>query len=1515
MTHPARPGFASPARHLAGALFGLLTWLTFGALAQPALVISEFMADNDGALADGFGHYPDWIEIHNPDAQSVELAGWRLVGGQNAWTFPHRTLAPGAYMVVFASGLSLPDSTDPAGNLHADFALDTRGEPLALVSPSGQIVFEYPAPVPAQHRDVSYGLVTEQQVLLAGDSAGRWLVPDDAVDPAWRGGAAFDDSSWGAGEAAVGFNLDPGPVLNHRGAVIAYQVAAGTPGTQNYGGSLGMDFVVVQPLLVTQLGVFDDGANGLRTTLTAQLWRRDDRGTPTAFGDDRGANLLAALTFTSADPGTLDGGSRFKPLPQPLALVPGSYTMVAYGYNDAERNGNTGTGSGSEALFTDTGGGAIRFVGVSRYGAAGVFPTTADGGPEDRYAAGTFTYLPGADPDLRTDVRTAMHQRNATLLLRVPFDLTNATAWTSYLLRLGYDDGFVVWLNGTELARHNAPDALEGATAATATAAGNGIASLPFVPAPGLLHEGRNWLAVQGFNLSADDRDFILLPELAAVRLETGSPRFFRTPTPGGPNAESGIVAFADEPVFSVPRGFFEAPFTVELSTPTPGAEVRYTTDASTPSPSHGARYTGPIPISTTTVLRAMTHGDGLEPSRVVTHTYLFLQDVAVQSGAPAGYPASWGNVKADYGMVSNATTYARAAGNSAFAPEQARAAVATSLRALPSLCLNTDLAHLFDPATGLYLNPAGRGESWERPVSAELLWPDGSDGFEVNAGLQTMGWTSRSLEATPKLSFRLLFERQYGPGWLRYPFFGPDAAPQFNSIALRANSRDTWVAEYAGFGSALYLADQWAKQAQLDMGQPAPHGRFVHLYLNGLYWGIYNPTERPDAAFAASYLGGDRADFDVIKFCCPDMIEDGDMAAWNDLLEACRAGLSSEAAYQRVQGNDPDGTRNPALPRLLDVDNFIDYVINGQFHASVDWPGNYYVARNKDESRSEGFKFFQWDNDLAFSGGDLNANKVRTDPGNSWWTTSPGEVDIALRRNVEYRLRFADHVYRHFFHDGALTPSANLARWQQLAATIEPALYAEAVRWGDARASQRTVQDHWRRRSQYLVDTYFPARTGIVLSQLRTQGLYPRVNAPEFDRHGGTVPAGFALQLTATNSIYCTTDGSDPRLPGGAVNPLATRLPATAALVLDRSTTLRSRALDGTNWSALHEARFIVGRAPGPGDLSISELDYHPAGPTEAERQAGFDDAERFEFVELVNTTDQPLDLRGLRFTRGLEFDWTASALDTLGPGECLLLVADPAAFALRHGTDFAARVAGVFAHGTHLNNGGERLTLENDAGQVVCDLTYHDGNPWPPSPDGQGPTLVLDDPRDPSNPARWRASLLPGGTPGEIVSFPEEWRRLHFSAAERRDPAVSGDLADPDGDGCSNLLELAFGSDPRHADPADGRLLARIERVPADGLPQAHFILRFRCPAGGSPAVAIETSTDLADWVRGEAALAPTTVERDPDGLWETVEYRTIAPLPSDRRAQAYWRLEVTPRPGTAGRVPQASPALPRE
>jgi hypothetical protein len=167
----------------------------------------------------------------------------------------------------------------------------------------------------------------------------------------------------------------------------AYTVLAGTVGTQNFDGSLGMDFNTNRPIKITHLGVFDSNSDGLNGTITARLYAR-------ASNNTAGVEL-ATLSFTGSD-GVLIGGTRFLPLSTPLVL-PGGFegTIVAEGYNASELNGNAG-GPTPTQWFTFDGGGALSFVGTGRWGTAGLFPTNADGGPANRYAAGSFMFADAA---------------------------------------------------------------------------------------------------------------------------------------------------------------------------------------------------------------------------------------------------------------------------------------------------------------------------------------------------------------------------------------------------------------------------------------------------------------------------------------------------------------------------------------------------------------------------------------------------------------------------------------------------------------------------------------------------------------------------------------------------------------------------------------------------------------------------------------------------------------------------------------------------------------------------------------------------------------------------------------------------------------------------------------------------------------------------------------------------------------------------------------------------------------
>jgi MYXO-CTERM domain-containing protein len=155
----------------------------------------------------------------------------------------------------------------------------------------------------------------------------------------------------------------------------AYNVVGAQAGSQDWKGPLGHDFDVVNGINVYALGVFDDNSDGLKRDLQASIYDRDTK------------KLVARIAFPIGS-GKLIGGSRFIDLPCPLTLPAGFHgVMVAEGYGAEERNGNGGPWT------SDDGNGALKFLGGGRYGAAfDTFPENVDGGPTNRYAAGTFVF-------------------------------------------------------------------------------------------------------------------------------------------------------------------------------------------------------------------------------------------------------------------------------------------------------------------------------------------------------------------------------------------------------------------------------------------------------------------------------------------------------------------------------------------------------------------------------------------------------------------------------------------------------------------------------------------------------------------------------------------------------------------------------------------------------------------------------------------------------------------------------------------------------------------------------------------------------------------------------------------------------------------------------------------------------------------------------------------------------------------------------------------------------------------
>jgi len=263
---------------------------------------------------------------------------------------------------------------------------------------------------------------------------------------------------------------------------------------------------------------------------------------------------------------------------------------------------------------------------------------------------------------------------------------------------------------------------------------------------------------------------------------------------------------------------------------------------------------------------------------------------------------------------------------------------------------------------------------------------------------------------------------------------------------------------------------------------------------------------------------------------------------------------------------------------------------------------------------------------------------------------------------------------------------------------------------------------------------------------------------------------------------------------------------------------------------------------------LRITELNYHPADPSQAEITAGFSDDDLFEYIELKNIGPATLNLSGVRFVDGIDFVFPQGTL--LASGQHVLVVADPAAFAIRYPGVSPTLIAGQYQG--RLSNDGETIQLQDSIGENILKFTYNDR--WFPATDGKIYALaILDDSAswDTWNLASsWGIGGSLNGSPGAAnnpVHFQqyEGWINQHFSASEINTPLISGRNADPNNDGFSNLHHYAFGTDPR-ATSLDSSNQPGIKL----GEGSLDFTYRFRQSALDLE-FEVQESSDLLSWM----------------------------------------------------------------
>ena len=1343
-------------------------------LAFNSLVISEFMAANSSTLVDEDGEYSDWLEIHNPTDERVQLEGWSLTDDAedlNKWSLPTRELAAGDYQVVFASG---KDRAIQTGELHTNFRLRNAGEYLALVGPEG-IAQEFSPAYPRQSADVAFGLIVDQNQLIGPESSLRFTIPvvtDEVIENQWTA-LDFDASDWTEVTGSLGYELRKGlPNVGFeagdfqdwsaRGETEVVTVAIGSQPTQGE----------QQALLRTSqdaptrfslenflgLGRFALDRVGNGSVTRGSVVKRElevEAGSRIEFDwnfltDEPRINGFDDFSFVSIVPdiGVIELAS-VADVEQPSSTSfarESGYQNFSYTF---ERGGTYTLGMGavnSESRFNDS---ALLVDNLLVDGVGSL--------------SDTFEGL------IDNEVTAELSGQASSVWVRQEFDLLDPGDVSSVVVDTRYDDGLVVHLNGQQVIRRNAPTDLKWNSFAQ-TPRPNALAiesELITLPA-GLLRAGKNVLSYQGLKATADDENFLLQMGLVATTELEPTPAYLPTASPGSPNLTTSFRVVEDVQ-FSEAHGFYDESFELTLTTATANAKVIYTSDGSVPTLTNGTVYDSPLTVDSTTVFRAAAFGEGFEASPVSTRSFLFVEDVLTQSRASArqkGFPNAVGQWDADYAMDQRIIGQN---GEDRFGSRYADT-IRNDLKSVPTLSIVMEMDDLFG-SRGIYSNPTERGVEWERPTSVELIEHDGGDGFQIDAGIRIQGGISRFISS--KNSLRLLFKEKYGASKLEYPLFGPENASTFDSISLRSSSGENLVGIH-------YIRDEFLRRSQLQTGNLSSHGTFMHLFINGLYWGMYNPVERIDGQFAANYFGGEKEDFDVLN--AGDLGQEGvspvvgSLDAWNTLINLsrevsrARAQQDKTAAYLRLQGRNPDGSRNDEWEVYLDVENYIDYLITNVYAKNGDWPiRNYYMSRRLGLD-STGFKFYVWDAEFTIDQGNKESIASVGDEG-------PGAIYQFLKESESFRVDFSDRVQKHFTAGGAYfvdsdspvydpeRPENNVpaALYANIAKEVESPLVAESARWGDGRghfaAGNHPMGTLFTRDERWLpvvnsnLESFFRSRSRSFLSDLRRTEFYR--SAPEFSLPGGAINVGQRVEISArSGDIYYTLDGSDPRNVDGSVSPTALR---GDVVEIQQRTTLKARLLSTNKWSAIHAAEYFTDTLPANStNIKIAELNYNPHEASVPFGELDVDNDE-FEFVELVNIADRPVDLTGARFSRsggeGIAFEFGPQLL---APNQRLAVVRNREAFSSRFGDDvLLARGVGddvsQWVYEGKLSNGGELISLFDVSDKLIAKLQFDDSDAWPERADGRGSSLELINlfggPGDPSN---YRSSSEIGGSPG---------------------------------------------------------------------------------------------------------------------------------------------------------------------
>jgi CotH kinase protein/Lamin Tail Domain/Chitobiase/beta-hexosaminidase C-terminal domain/Divergent InlB B-repeat domain len=639
----------------------------------------------------------------------------------------------------------------------------------------------------------------------------------------------------------------------------------------------------------------------------------------------------------------------------------------------------------------------------------------------------------------------------------------------------------------------------------------------------------------------------------------------------------------------------------------------------------------------------------------------------------------------------------------------------------MPVISLTSDPYNLNDENYGIYaLGPnAGTGfpyvganfwQDWERPIHFELFETDNSIAISTECGIKIFGFASRGHD---QKSLALFARGQYGDSSFEHQIFPDKDYSSFQSIVLRNSGGDWLKANFRdGFMAANLKGTNLAYQAY----RPAV------VYMNGEYWGIYNIREKLNEHFYASNFGIDPNNFDYIENNRSPII--GDETKYVEMMNFIETHeMSVQEDYDHVC-------------TLMDIENFVSYNVAQIWYGNIDWPGanNKYWRERVPDAK---WRWQIYDLDLGmglYTSQDENTLEYAlSDDGP--WTGKPYRnqpwATYLLRRMAEneefvekFVNRFTDYMNTIFEAEALETKVENEFEF------LKDEMVDHMTRWnGD--------YDGWIDNEQ-LIMKYFvngaPNRNEYMLGFLKSQfdlGETIEITGEIYPNHGGHIKFNDTVidSLPWTGIYFSDYQVSITAIPaeGYEFNGWTGYL---------ESDEISLSIQDSFDVYLVANFKEIGGDIP----LSpvINEINYNSS----VDLTAG-------DWVEIYNPSEDEMDLSGWHFKDSddaHDFEFPQNYI--LGAKQYVVLCQDLGTFT--NSFPNVANFLGQFDFG--LSGSGEKIRLMDNTLALIDSLEYGVEDPWPVEPNGTGPTLSLKNPgMDNTLAENWAASSG-NGTPGIV-------------------------------------------------------------------------------------------------------------------------------------------------------------------